>query len=418
MKRALVVFYLFLLLVLLTWTDSELPPMLLRLVYLFLVVTPIVLVKASLFPMVLSTFVLISSNRYAPSYMPFLPQYLLVVSIIALVISGKIPKIKLTSPCLILILIVLHTSIVDLITSHQIPTLALSALVVLSFFFFIQEDTSQRSRELTLSFVIIAFILSLEMVIYGSRFTQSIMVGADEYDRIGWNDPNYFSALIGIGVFSALQLLFSKQQISRPLSIFLILTIGLALYVLLKVASRGALVALSVSVIVLVLFSKRKGAKYLTVLSITLLLVYLFGGFDFILARFENDGGEIGGRSIIWSEKLIAFIEKASFENWVVGFGKKEGYSLASIVGGKSLIGFHNDYLSFFICYGILGALYLLLLLLIPIFKYKNLVVTSGILYIIVICLSLEPMSGLLDFYYFYFYLIILGENEKQQVLI
>ena len=139
----------------------------------------------------------------------------------------------------------------------------------------------------------------------------------------------------------------------------------------------------------------------------------MIGGFDFLLARFENDEGEIGGRSIIWSEKIKAFVANGSIDKWIVGYGKKEGYELAFTLGNKRMIGFHNDFLSFFVCYGIFGLLYLLSLFIVPIIRYKNLSVTSGILYIMAICLSLEPMSGLLDFYYFYFFLIILGEGER-----
>ena len=414
MKKAFVIYYLFMLLVLFTWTGQVLPPMSLRLIYLCLIAIPIILYKAALFPLILSTFVLISSNRYATSYMPFLPQYLLVVSLIALILGVKKPRIKLIAPCVILLLIAIHTSLVDFIASKQIPSLALSSLVCFSFFFFIQGDAHQRSKELALSFVVIAFVLSLEMVIFGSRFTYSITVGVDDYERIGWNDPNYFSALIGAGVFSAIHLLVSKQFKARSIVFFLYLTVALSVYVLLIVASRGALIALLIAVIPLAFFSKRKGLRYFSLLCVILLIVYWIGGFDFLLARFENDEGEIGGRSIIWSEKIKAFVANGSIEKWIVGYGKKDGYELAFTLGNTRMIGFHNDFLSFFVCYGILGLLYLILLFIVPIIRYKSLSVTTGILYIMVICLSLEPMSGLLDFYYFYFFLITLGEGEKQ----
>ena len=89
MKKFLLYYYLILLLVLSTWNSETLPPFALRMAYLVAVLIPMFGKNAPMFPCILSMFVIISANRFIPSYMPFMPEYLFVVTLALLLFTKK-----------------------------------------------------------------------------------------------------------------------------------------------------------------------------------------------------------------------------------------------------------------------------------------------------------------------------------------
>jgi O-antigen ligase len=244
-------------------------------------------------------------------------------------------------------------------------------------------------------------------------------VGNLDYDRVGWNDPNYFSSIIGMGAIAALNLLLSVERERKWIRILLIGVIMLVIVVSLMVASRGGTVAIFVSGAVLLILSLRssrtsKGLMLLLVAFIAVL--YQTGAFDFLIYRFVNDEGEIGGRRIIWLSKLKDFSLQATPLDWLIGKGYKAGLAMSSYVGKRDYIGFHNDFIAMLVSYGLIGLLTMVAMYVYPILKYKDPRVIAGCLYIILISMSLEPLySGALDIFYFYFYLCVLGESTKKR---
>ena len=78
--RNTIIYYVFLLLILVTWTNvNSLPPLPQRLAYLIAVMVPLWKSKSFLAPLVLLTFVVISGSSYAVSYMPVDGLYISIV---------------------------------------------------------------------------------------------------------------------------------------------------------------------------------------------------------------------------------------------------------------------------------------------------------------------------------------------------
>ena len=418
-SKLLNIYYLLLLVLLMTWNSQNLPPMNLRLFYLCLVALPITLKDISLFPAVFTTFVLISANRSVPSYMPFKPEFLVATATVSFVLSGIVRKTKFSSPPLVLILLMLFVSYVNISKSYSIETLSFSIILIILFFIFQNRDVEESLIGLSISLTIVSFVLCLEFIVLGDNYIRILTIGYIDFERIGWCDPNYLSALMGTGALSALTLLITKPKLKRFIRFYLILTIILVIVICLKMASRGAITALFLSFIIILfpaVSGKKITMKIVLPFIIFIFVLYCIGGFDFIYARFTNDAGDYGGRRIIWEAKWHDFVAQATTYDWMFGIGHEDGYSLSSYVGLGDVIGFHNDFISFLICYGVIGLLLLIIMFLQPIIKYKDYRVFAGIVYMMTISLSIEPLSSSMDFYYYYFYIMILGRfiEEKE----
>ena len=148
MKKSLVIYYVVLLGVLSTWNSPELPPMMLRLAFLVLVVGPVMFRNNKFFPCVLSAFVMISANRHVPSYMPFLPMYLAITTLLAF--AAKRFKRGLKVPRLLLALVLL-TFLVDIGRSMSVESVSITALMIALFFTFIDADVQGCSQGISLS---------------------------------------------------------------------------------------------------------------------------------------------------------------------------------------------------------------------------------------------------------------------------
>lgn len=397
------------------WSSDTLPPLAFRLSFLIAVLAPLLQKEIGNFPCILSLFVIVSANRYMPSFMPFLPDYLLVATLIMRTLVKYKSPIK--APRVVFFLVIV-TLLVDMLHSGAIQSVSITLLILALFFGFIDDDISQRWQYLAGSFIIISIVLCLETFIYRSEITYTLEVGMQDYNRIGWNDPNYFTAVFGMGAIAAFQILMYYNNLTRKLRHFLIGVILLVLTVSLLVASRGGIAAILGSFATLFLLSRKKNKNASSIFLILLIfgiVLYQFGAFDILLARVASDEGELGGRSVIWVSKLNDFSSSASILDWVFGLGHSGGLSVSNYLGGdKAIIGFHNDFLAILISYGIVGLTLFVIMLLYPIIKYRTPSVTAGVVYLSLISLSLEPFSaGGLDFCYFYFYLCVLGHYMK-----
>ena len=102
--RSTIIYYIFLLLILVTWTNVDsLPPLPLRLAYLTAIMGPLWKERSLSTPIVLFTFVVISGSSFAISYMPVDGLYISIVLLISYMLCRpNIDRIKFPSALIIL----------------------------------------------------------------------------------------------------------------------------------------------------------------------------------------------------------------------------------------------------------------------------------------------------------------------------
>lgn len=163
-------------------------------------------------------------------------------------------------------------------------------------------------------------------------------------------DPNNLAAFLVIGIILSIYYLLKKKNILLSL-----VTIGLNLYATLSTGSRGALLALAVSVVLIIIFKfidKTLKFKHL----VPILLFGIIAGFfimKFLPANiferlFDFDTYEDGsGRIEIWRNALTVLENKYLFG---AGWGANYGY-------GGFYKAVHNTILSMLVDVGIIGLL-------------------------------------------------------------
>ena len=248
------------------------------------------------------------------------------------------------------------------------------------------------------------------------RFLESYNV-IDKLERSGWTDPNYLSCIIGMGVITSLILLMRESTYHIMYKIFYVLTIGLSIISQVLMASRGGLLCVSVSVVVLLLFANIKFRyKLLLLIAIFSFVVFLYTNnyFELLVYRIEHDTGDGSGRLDIWKLKLHEFFSEGNIGDWIFGLGHSSAFKLGY---GESGFGFHNDYLAILCGYGLFGLMAFLYFLFILPFKHikaRSVIVFSMIVYLALACMTLEPMSaGRFPYIAFYALILIYAKVEQ-----
>lgn len=406
-----------LLLVLVSWTNSDsLPPMPLRLAYMCSVMLPLWIRKDNLLPEIFFTFVVISASSYAVSYMPVDGFYVLITIIFSVIILGKKKSRQIKVPISFKLLCILSMLVDILFSSGVTSTLNWLSIIIVAETFFVTND-SRQLRYLTLSFAVISFVLSLEFICVGDRFVTGVNTLDGTLDRKGWTDPNYFGEILGFGIFASLVELIVNRKIHRNIRYFYFVTIIISLYTILGTASRGAIVALTCSSLILLFVVPLKSSYRLSVIllgGVVLLIMFQLHMLDLLILRFQSDEGDVGGRSEIWIPRLNAFFNECNPMQWMFGLGNDNAMRL----GTNQFIGFHNDFLSVLVKYGFFGTFLLLSSLISPVLhcgRFKG-VVFAGIVYMCLCMSSIEPFTGgQWGCLYFYLYILVLSQTKYEK---
>lgn len=409
-------YYVFLLLVMVSWNDeTNLPPMLYRFGFTFLVVIPLFLSHSRLFPAILTLFVIVSAERHAASYMMFQPMYVAVVAIVNHV-AFKDKSIKWKIPPVFLLLLVFCTlsDLVNNFSFHEITFVFIS--IILFGYYTIRDNATYRLW--TLVIILIGLMLAIDFHIYGKNFVEEMLILGLDYERYGWSDPNYFSSVLCI---SALLSYFEIVDKSNPLfirfvAVIVFFTISIAM---ITTASRGALLALGAGVVVYTLFTNT-GISSKIIVSVLVVSFLLFlqsqEYFELLEARLMADDGTGSGRTEIWQTKIDRFFALGNPLHILFGYGYEGGRRL----GYSRVVGFHNDFIAAMVEYGIVGLLLLISLFVLLIKKVSNKSkVFSLVASLLVICMTLESLtSGRFVFWFYLLYIYLIGHSkmEFQQV--
>ena len=390
-NKYLYLYYLFLHLVCLSWTNTGLvaPPSVLRLAVTFAVFVP--LVKYFwMAPAVIILFVGLRFNSVAP--FGYIPQswniYCWLTLIIALfhsILYKKKSLFKFSNPQILLFFFLFF---VDLF-NYQL----FSPLLTFSLTLFVLYNSINDRLALNLamfSFVLLTITLSIYYFIFAQEFMMSYY-GSD-VERATWVDPNYFGVVLGCGIVFSGGYLFSAipAKISNFYRIVFVTCIILGFLVITLQASRGAMLAIAGALVIQLLFSKVKWyIKFISILLSAIGIVYLFQSdyFTLLIDRTLNDDGGGSGRAEIWASKL---------EHWSESFWNLFGTGYAGVVTKFRPVNTdcHNEFISTVISYGIIGiAVMLGAFLKVMIIRRNRAFLWSGLAFLCIAFMTLSPFT-------------------------
>lgn len=415
-------YYLVLVLILSSWTDtSSSPNPIYKIAYLVVLLLPALIKAPDYIPCLIIGFSGVALYGYTSSYMPtYVPVYLGVL-LISYLIFVKNKCFRLKSPNFVICFAV-YAALIDLVNGYYVENITFSLLIISVLAKFLKCEISEKDiSRASFGFAFTTFMLSLYFLVFKEQFTQDYYAQGSGLERTGWMDPNYFGMVLGMGTVSSMVLLSRIKELGFYEKLFYFATIALSVPVLVLNASRGAILAVAVSFAFMLLFSKTKLAYKIIVIAITFVFVfYLFNNsfFDLLAYRIVNDSGTGSGRIVIWQKKINAFLYSNPF-SMLFGNGNIGGKELGM---GKA-VGSHNDYIAILCAYGIVGLLFFLYMLIYPIISIKRdatkkVLVWTVTIYIIMACVTLEPyVAGRLPFFFFYFYAILMTHASNNQRL-
>lgn len=351
------IYYIILHFICLSWTNTEMvaPPTVMRLGITMAVFFP--LIKYFwLSPAVIILFVSLRFNSVAP--FGYIPQtwliYELCIIIIAIVHSLLYKKKYLFKFSNIQISLLLFIFIIDLINLKIFSPLFLFLITLYILYNAIRDKVSLNIT--MLSPVILTITLSIYYFVFAKEFMEAYY-GSD-VERAVWVDPNYFGILLGCGIIISGAYIFSsiKVKIDYFYKLIFVISIILGYITIVLQASRGAILAITSSLLIQILLSKTKLIYKILILIISFLgIIYLFnsGYFTLLIDRTLNDDTG-SGRFEIWASKFNAWLDNPIN---LIGCGYQ------SVVYDFSPKGLdcHNEFISILINYGIIGAVIVIL---------------------------------------------------------
>lgn len=409
------IYYFLMMLILVSWNNPDsLPPFIYRITYAIALLSPMIMIKKDLLPIVLFTYIAISAASYAVSYMPTDGLNVTFILLICLFLSQQQidEGLHISMPIWVLMA---FTGLTDFFFADRLYSAYSFLILAIVGTRFIDKKNVNLIHWIAFSFMVVTIVLALEFMMVGNGFTITYTAGALTFIRKGWADPNYFGCQLGVGVLmAATELLYKGKALGRWLKIICWFAIILGTLTIVETASRGAILALVGGLLCLIMFSNiNLSNKIRLFIGLVIFggILFYSGTSNLLLARFANDAGDAGGRTAIWAIKFDAFIRSADIGQWLMGVGRTGGIALGFYEG------FHNDYIAFLVEYGIIGFIFFLLFLLYPLFKsgiYTKGIVLSSVSYLMLCCVSLEPITaGYLFYFYFYLFILFVTQTDE-----
>lgn len=406
-----------------SWTNLDsAPPMMLRLGFLGAVLYP-AYKDYSLLPVALVCFWSLAVNGYAYSYMPTM-TYLYAYVVVVFYFFQRNKEYR----CLLVfwewrfyMMFLIYIVLIDVITNSTIEPLTYSFVILCMFPLYIRKIDDRIINMFSIVFMVVTIVLS-----YYSLTTQEQFAGEygnfEGIERSGWTDPNYLAMVVGMGALEGFYNVLSRQQRGKWYVYLGMIAFLISIPAMLLIASRGAFICLLGGLAILLFFSNtQKRYKLLCVFAAICFIVYLYSNsyFDLMDARMEEDDGTGSNRTLIWTKKILYFAQEGNIFNYFFGLGANEGLTL----GTSKRWGFHNDYVSFLVCYGVVGLFMFLYFLLCPVLRANKLSesrfhVYANVLYVALASFTLEPISfGIFYYYAFLFYTLLIAMFSNSVII-
>ncbi len=411
MKDKLIyLYYLVLILLLVLYTKSASPSIIVRLGYLAALVAPL-LNRIAMYPAVILCALCITKHTFAYPLMPMEMYYYVILSLLFAVLSIQ-KKRNAFKPLFIILLAYLAFN--DMFFQGYFSSLTTLLFLMILLFICSVKNIESSSKLFPFAFIVLTLAIS-----YWTLFCPEARINSynklDDMEQMGWRDPNYMACALGTGlVVSVSELL--KVGKSNYYLMLLTTTIVLSVLSLLGLASRGVSLAVLISIGTMIYFSNvKKKFKVFTIVSLLIFVLFLYTNqyLEFLIARFNNDDGTGGNRTIIWATKINAFLYEGNVFNWLFGFGKDGGFNLGYNEGNST----HNDFISILINYGVVGAFLFTKAITYPLRVCplrKRPQIAALLLYLLLCSMSIEPIClGNIAYLGFFLYIVLTARNSS-----
>lgn len=293
---------------------------------------------------------------------------------------------------------------------HQLNLLVcLSALLAVS---------SPKEREDVVQYGTYAFIVAsiVISIVYWLNFQNfAVEYGRTEIMRSYYMDPNYQGSILGMGICLAIYKILNQQTGKLWQKILCVLGVVVPLIAMFTLASRGALLAVIVTVLLLMTMSKTSiSVKIVMVILGFALILYAYSShyMDLLVVRMQEKSLITGtNRTVIWESKIDAFSRDNNILHWLFGVGRMNSFMIGEYKLGIYGSAFHNQFLAVLVNYGIVGLIGFIYLLLLPIRKARKtdrLMVAIFMFYLVTVCFTLEPLTTAFPTFWIYYFFVYL----------
>lgn len=412
-KNKIFIYYLILLLIVLFRTSLAEPNAVIRYGFLIAFFAPLALNYKYLFPPCLIAFMTIGTYGYAYNFFPYDMSMYVVIATMGLFMGVQNRYYK---PGADMVFIITYFSLSCIYNSFSFNNFIFCFITIVIMIYYLGRG--QYNLQLMLNcFCIASLSLALIYLLNYEKFLTDYRT-ADGMSRSGWTDPNYLSCIIGMGVVTAFYQLLTVKQKTLVQKAFWLSTIGITFIAQVLMASRGGLLSVSVSCVILIFMSDIKlSNKLVFVLVIMLFIGWLYQNnyFELLEYRIQHDSGTGSGRTEIWNRKYMDFSNE-NFFNILFGVGYERSLSLGGYIKG---IAFHNDFMAILCQYGLIGLMLFIYMLIRPFYnlnKRGRVIIFSMVAYIVSTCMTLDPFSsGRLTYFGFYLLILLLANSFRMK---
>ena len=418
-NKFLYIYYFALILVLVLYTNTNgSPNIVVRFGYLAALVIPLIN-KVEWFPAIIICALGISKSTFAYPFMPTDMIFYVVLALsFAFLALYRRDLVLGVNP--LFYLIFAYVALNDIVMQEELSQMSIVFFIYLLFFICVREDFDIANHLLPFSFILISLAISYWILFCPEAQTNSYNKVGD-MEQKGWSDPNYLSAVLGMGLVIAIRDLFVGERTKIHVTL-LTLTAIASTFAMLLLASRGALLSVVLSITSLFVLSKPKSwSKIAVIIAAVLFIVFLYTNqyMNFVMARIEAEDGTGTHRTEIWLSKINDFFLLDNPLYWIFGVGQIEGGRLGNYLGSTvTALSTHNDYLSLLIYYGFVGVLIFFSIIVYLLRTCSQMVrpqVLALLVYILVGSMTIEPLSrGNFVYWGFLFYIIIFAYQSKE----
>ena len=369
--NAWIIYFIFLGIIQTLWTNtSSFPPLPFRLMMTIGVFIPI-LFRRDLVLFVFPFFMILRGQlSTAYQYLPDVYSYsfYILLIIVAIIFHAKsIGRLDIKS-IMPMLLFCIYAVFVDVFSTMEIGKYAINIFIALLLFLFIEKE--KDIHIFSASLITVCTLLAIYYIIMYDTFLET-WNSEEKIERSGWNDPNYFSILLGTGFMIAI--LYLLDYLKSDLWIFnkkiLLVSCVVIFATIVMTASRAGFLSLALITLFAILKSR---PKFTTLILSTLIILaaiivlYNVGAFDTLIYRvFEQGNLDTGGdRTTIWAKAFENF-QLQSFQNQLFGGGY---WHRTELTGGAET---HNEMVAVFTDYGFIGTI-LFLFMILSMFSFKG----------------------------------------------